>query len=203
MFREELSCSSADLVFFQALCFLGDLLYADPSIATPFLDDLIRQIQHFATILRLAPARVKQSKTVYMPRELKTCTHIFVKQDPIKPYLTPVYSGPFLVVSRTDKTFRILSNGRVISVAVNNVKPCFRLKNSEEISHDSTLFMITLQIARKILTEYSEILTEYSETDNPELSLPYHVSNVPENEHQLPSFINECWQLEETHLSFA
>ena len=41
-------------------------------------------MQHFATTLRPAPTQVKQSKTVYMPRELKTCTHIFVKQDPIK-----------------------------------------------------------------------------------------------------------------------
>ena len=67
MFREELGCSSADLVFFQALRLPSDLFIADPSIATPFSDDLIRQMQHFATTLLPAPTRVKLNKTVYVP----------------------------------------------------------------------------------------------------------------------------------------
>ena len=140
MFREELGCSYTDFVFFQALHLPGDLLIADPSIANHFSEDLIRQMQHFATSLRLAPTRVKQSNTLYMPRKLKICTHIFVKQNPIKPNLTPVYSGLFLVIFRTDKTFCILSNDRFISVAVNKVKPCFRLQNSAQISHAFTVF---------------------------------------------------------------
>ena len=93
-------------------------------------------MQHFATTLRPGPTRLEQGQTVYMPRELKTCTHIFVKvrlnkqtvypikryiQDPIKPNFTPVYSGPFYR-DRIDKTFGILSNDCVISVAINNAK---------------------------------------------------------------------------------
>ena len=106
----------------QALRLPSDLLIADPSIATPLSEDLIRQMRHFATTLRPAPTRVKQSKTVCMPRELQTCTHIFVKQESIKPYFTPVYFRLFLVVYRTGKTFPILSNNRVVG-AVNNAKP--------------------------------------------------------------------------------
>ena len=76
-----------------------------------------------------------------MPPELKTCSHIFVKQDPIKPYLTSPYSGPYLVVSRTDKTFRVLNNDRIMSVAINSVKPCFQLNNAEDVSGEMPIFL--------------------------------------------------------------
>ena len=93
---------------------------------------LIGQIRHFAASIRPSPTRVEQSKKIYMSPELKTCSHIFVKQDPIKPNLTQPYFGPYLVVSRTDKTFRVLNNDRIMSDAINNVKPCFQLNNAED-----------------------------------------------------------------------
>ena len=143
MFREELGCSSADLVFFQALRLPGDILLTEHPPDTPFSEHLVRQMQQFATTIRPVPTRVEQNKRVYMPPQLKTCTHIFVKQDPIKPNLTPAYAGPYLVISRTDKTFRVLNNSKIMSVAINNVKPCFQLKNSQEIEADTAIFAET------------------------------------------------------------
>ena len=140
MFCEKLGCSSAEFVFFSSSAPSRRFTYCGFIDSDANFGRLNSTTQHFATTLCPVPMQVEQSKTVYVPRELKTCTHIFVKQDPIKPDLTPVYSVPFLVVYCTDKTFCILSNDRVISVTVNNVNPCFRLKNSAEISHDSTVF---------------------------------------------------------------
>jgi len=177
MFRAELGCSSADIVFFQALRLPGDFLLTDPSIEKPFSEPLIRQMQHFAATLRPSPTRVEQHKPVYMPRELQTCSHIFVRQDPIKPNLTPVYSGPYLVVSRTDKTFRVLNNDRVTSVAINNVKPCFQLKNSAEISHDSTIFDDS---------DGHESLATFVKNVTPPCALSSHDFSIPEHEPQCP-----------------
>ena len=83
---------------------------------------------------------------VYMLRALKTYIHIFVKQDAIKPNLTPAYSGLFLVVSRTVKTFRILSYNHVVSVAVNNASDASGLKTQQKFL-TSPQFLITLQMA--------------------------------------------------------
>ena len=143
MYREELGCSSADLVFFQALRLPGDILLTEHPPDTPFSEHLVRQMQQFATTIRPVPTRVEQNKRVYMPPQLKTCTHIFVKQDPIKPNLTPAYAGPYLVISRTDKTFRVMNNSKIMSVAINNVKPCFQLKNSQEIEAETAIFAET------------------------------------------------------------
>ena len=139
MFKPELGCSSAELVYFQSLRLPGDFFLANPS-EEPFPESLIGEMKRFAANIHPAPTRVKQAKRVYMPRELKTCSHIFVKLDPIKPNLTPAYAGPYFVISHTDKTFKVLKNDRILKLAVNNVKPCFELKKIEDISDSSPIF---------------------------------------------------------------
>ena len=139
MHRRELGCSSADIVFFQSLRLPGDMFLPTRN-ENAFSATLIGQMRRFAASIRPSSTRVEQSRKIYMPPELKTCSHIFVKQDPIKPNLTPPYSGPYLVVSRTDKTFRVLNNDRIMSVAINNVKPCFQLNNAEDVSAEMPIF---------------------------------------------------------------
>ena len=143
MFREELGCFSADLVFFQAIRLPGNILLTEHPPDTPFSEHLIRQMQQFATTIQPVPTRVKQNKRLNMPPQLKTCTHIFLKENPIKPNLTPAYAGPYLVISRTDKMFLVLNNSKIMSVAVNNVKHCFQLKNSQKIEADYAVFAET------------------------------------------------------------
>ena len=41
------------------------------------------------------------------------------------------------------KTFRVLNNSKIMSVTINNVKPCFQLKNSQEIEDDTAIFAET------------------------------------------------------------
>ena len=44
------------------------------------------------------------------------------------------------VLSRTDKTFKIVNNDKVQHVAINNDKPCFTLRQSSEITAHSSIF---------------------------------------------------------------
>ena len=64
-----------------------------------FSESLIAQMRKFAASIRPKLTKVKQTKQIYMPRELETCSHVFIKQDPIKSNITPAYAGPFFVVS--------------------------------------------------------------------------------------------------------
>ena len=139
MFRHELRCFPSDLVFFQSLRLPGDFMLTSPS-ENRFSESLIAEMRTFAASIRPEPTRVEQTKRIYMPRELETCSHVFVKQDSIKLNLTPAYAGPFFVVSRSDKTFRVLKNDRIMRVAINNIKPCFQLKNAAGISSELPIF---------------------------------------------------------------
>ena len=139
MHHRELGCSSADILFFQSLRLPADMFLPTRN-ENAFSATLIGQMRRFAASICPSPTRVEPSKKIYMPPELKTCSHIFVKQDPIKPNLTPPNSGPYLVISRTDKTFRVLNNDQIMSVAIINVKPCFQLNNAEDVSAETPIF---------------------------------------------------------------
>ena len=70
--------------------------------------ELISSLKSFASQCRPIDTRVAQIPKTHMPHSLHSCTHVFVKKDPIKSNLTPTYDGPFQVLSRTAKTFTIL-----------------------------------------------------------------------------------------------
>ena len=63
------------------------------------------EICQLASSNPLESTRVEQTKRIYMPRELKTHFHVFVKQDIIKPNLTPACADLYFVDSRSDKSF--------------------------------------------------------------------------------------------------
>ena len=84
MYRNELECSPSDLMFFQPLRLPGDFFAETPSTTTSFAPELLVQMQQFAASLKPIPTRVAQHRPTHLPTELKTCSSVFVKVDPLK-----------------------------------------------------------------------------------------------------------------------
>ena len=101
---------------------------------------------------------------MYIPPELKTCSHVFIKVDPIKSNLTPTYAGPYPVVSQTEKTFKILHNHKLQQVAINNVKPSFPLQSPEHVATELPIFSLPSSQNDAISTSIA--FTKSSSTDN-------------------------------------
>ena len=89
MYRTELGCSSVDFIFFQGLRLLGNLFITTPPSQSPLAQNIIFQIKKFAPSLKPTLSQVHQTRLVYLPSELKMCTQVFVRIDPIKPNLVP------------------------------------------------------------------------------------------------------------------
>ncbi|KAF0309634.1 hypothetical protein FJT64_019268 [Amphibalanus amphitrite] len=62
-------------------------------------------------------------RPVYLPRQLRDASHVYIRRDGYKPPLVPPYDGPFAVVRRTAKTVTVLRNGREDVIAIDRVKP--------------------------------------------------------------------------------
>ena len=127
MYKSDLKCSSAELVYGQTLRLPGDLCFDTPQPASAPFDDVLTSMRQFANSCKPISTRVCQSNRVHLPDSLSSCSHVYIKVDPIKPNLTPSYDGPFLVMSRTDSTFNVLRHNQLYSVAINNVKPAYTL----------------------------------------------------------------------------
>ena len=117
--KEELGCSSAEMMFGHSLKLPVDLL-GEPTaeILTPC---------SYADSLRIAMQRLSYpvtrpvSRKSYIDPKLPLSTHVFVRND-AKHGLQPYYRGPYKVIERHDKYYSIQLDGRVDKVSVDRLK---------------------------------------------------------------------------------
>jgi hypothetical protein len=66
--------------------------------------------------IRPVPATSLARPGPFVHKDLLTCTHVFLQQDANRSALEPPYSCLYCVVSRREKTLRMLGRGNTISV---------------------------------------------------------------------------------------
>ncbi|KAF4527544.1 hypothetical protein B566_EDAN014940 [Ephemera danica] len=57
--------------------------------------------------------------------------HVFLRTDLSRASLEPPYTGPYEVLSRNDKTFKILVKNKTVVVSIDRLKPAYILDDSE------------------------------------------------------------------------
>ncbi len=82
--------------------------------------------------LRPVPTRLA-NKPVFVPSDLRTCSHVFLRHDAIRRPLQPVYDGPFRVVNRGEKNFTIIKGGKGDTASIDLLKPAY-LDSGESVS---------------------------------------------------------------------
>ena len=99
--KEDLNCSAAEMVFGEALRLPGEFFVsadADWTADPVLVSDLRQRIRQLRPI---APDWYGgQTRRNYVPRELSTATHVFVRVDAHRRPLQAPYQGPFKVVER-------------------------------------------------------------------------------------------------------
>ncbi|GFR14488.1 retrovirus-related Pol polyprotein from transposon 412 [Trichonephila clavata] len=71
-------------------------------------------------------------QTIFVSKDLATCNHVFLRTDSLRKGLQPPYEGPYKVVDRTEKVFRIVRHGKEVSVSIDRLKPAYIPKESED-----------------------------------------------------------------------
>lgn len=67
------------------------------------------------------PTRWHGGRDVYLPFDLHTATHVYVRHDNHRPPLTRPYDGPFRVLRRFDKHFTLDVNGKTKEITVDRL----------------------------------------------------------------------------------
>jgi hypothetical protein len=128
-FKTDLQASVAELVYGEPLRIPGVLLTAttDPVEPAP----LITQLRQHMVRLRPVPAARHVSPTTFVHKDLHNCTHVFLRQDAIRRPLEPHYSVPHQVLSRSQKTMKLLVRGKPVTVSIDRVKPAYILNEAD------------------------------------------------------------------------
>jgi hypothetical protein len=113
--KEDSGISAAELVYGAALALLAEFLSAAEPPAAEFLQ---KQIEIPGT-RPLSYAEVAAKP----PAALLQASHVYVRRVGALPPLAALYVGPYEVLERTDKYFRLSVGGREEAVSIDRLKP--------------------------------------------------------------------------------
>lgn len=124
--KDDIKASAAELVFGEPLRLPGE--FFAPSTGTN------HDVTNFTSRLRLhmsklapTPGSRHTNRTFYIPRDMATADYVYLRQDAVRRSLEPPYCGPYKVLKRGEKTFRIAIQDRQVTVSVDRLKPAYMI----------------------------------------------------------------------------
>lgn len=126
--KEDLKTTSAELVYGQQLSLPGEFFTESPrESTTEFINKLRRNLQQHVSV---NPKRHGLHKP-FVPKDLKNCSHVFQRRETVIKSLQNPYDGPYKVITRNVKTFKILINNQNKTVSIDRLKPAFVSKDND------------------------------------------------------------------------
>ncbi len=124
--KEDLGHSSAEMVYGENLRLPG-FFYEKMSITTPepFIKSVIKKV---GKLPMTQPKRHGDTPS-FVDKKLRSCSHVMVRQDKVRPALSSPYLGPFEVISKERDYFVINFGDRQDSVTIDRLKPAFLAKD--------------------------------------------------------------------------
>jgi transposase InsO family protein len=130
-FKDDLQSSSAELVYGEPLRLPGEFFEPVEAGSTD-LSEFSARIKDFAERIRPVPASRHGDAKVFIYKELANTDYVFLRDDALRGALTPAYTGPYKVITRGDKVFKILVNGKEATVTINRLKPAHLMSEKTE-----------------------------------------------------------------------
>ena len=120
--KDGLIHSSAEMVYGQPLVVPGEFFPYDSTADQSHAETLRRIVKDLAPC---RPSKQHQHTTSYVPAELKSSDYAFIREDAHKPPLSNPYRGPYRVLARTDKSYRIQLDNREDWISIDRLKPAY------------------------------------------------------------------------------
>lgn len=118
--KSDLGYSSAELLYGATLALPGTMV-SPVSLSCPDPSSFVDRLRsYFATLPPLHPRA--QSIKSRVPKDIETWTHVFVRDDAVRRPLTSPYKGPYKVLERNSKFFKLDIKGRREIVSVDRLK---------------------------------------------------------------------------------
>ena len=167
--KQDLNCSAAEMVFGEALRLPGEFFVSadgDCAANPAFVIDLRQKNPAFVIDLRQKMRLVPpvwhggEARRKYVPRELAAATHVFVRVGAQRGPLQSPYQGPFKVIDRQCKFYKLDLGTRQDTVSIDRLKPAFLEEATDAIeprcpAGAAEVRSPTDQIIRETLTQRS------------------------------------------------
>ncbi|XP_061717484.1 uncharacterized protein LOC133525211 [Cydia pomonella] len=124
--KEDLQASAAELVYGEPLRLPGQ--FFTPSKEPVDVTDFAGRLRSYMSKLAPQPTAWHSNRLFYLPKDLQTSSHVFLRQGPARRPLQPAYTGPHRVIKRRDKTYDIDVSGKEVTVTLDRLKPAYVMR---------------------------------------------------------------------------
>nr|XP_036234360.1 uncharacterized protein LOC118683918 [Bactrocera oleae] len=135
--KKLLKATPADIIYGNTLRLPGQQFFEDHThnvTEGEFVGNLRIRMQ----ALRPSPTTNNSAHAPFMEKNLHTAPSVFVRNDAIRQPLQPPYEGPFLVVERSDKFFKVKIRGKDVNISIDRLKSAFVAEDSQNPSNQTT-----------------------------------------------------------------
>lgn len=139
--KDDIDASPAEMLYGQTLRLPGELF--DSIKATPKPNnenDFVSRFREQMRTLKPTTTAHHTNDKPFVNKALFTSSHVFVRNDKVKPPLTKPFDGPFKVIERGEKHFKLEVKGKLTNISIDRMKPAFvpADENENETSKEQT-----------------------------------------------------------------
>ncbi|KXJ67993.1 hypothetical protein RP20_CCG006763 [Aedes albopictus] len=125
--------SASDMLYGTAIRIPGAMMEKQPLRGST--ESFVTNLREKMSSVVPRPASNNDTKRhVFVPKDLGTCTHVFLKTDKVRAALEPPFTGPYEVLTRTSKTLTIKIKNKEVTVSIDRLKPAYFAKDPDPSS---------------------------------------------------------------------
>ena len=127
--KQDINASPADMTYGSTLRIPGE--FFDTNFERPDENNFVGTLRKRMQNLRPTETANHSNENVFTQKQLSTCKHVFVRTDAVTTPFQAPYEGPFKVLQKFDKYFKLQIKNRVAKISVD------RLKAAHMVNEDS------------------------------------------------------------------
>ncbi|KAJ0172483.1 hypothetical protein K1T71_011622 [Dendrolimus kikuchii] len=136
--RTDSGVSAAELTFGKTLRLPGEFYDTSKDVDSSNPYSMVEKIRE--TINNYRPMRDNlSSRKIFIHLDLQDCDFVFIRDDTVHKSLKPPYDGPYKVLNRNSKVFKIRLPNRDAHISIDRLKPAFTINESETFVYKEPL----------------------------------------------------------------
>nr|XP_015929393.2 uncharacterized protein LOC107456126 [Parasteatoda tepidariorum] len=146
-FKEDLKCTSAELVYGMTLRLPGEFLAPTSNSDESHPSVFVNQLKNMMPSIAPTPASSHSEPGSFVHPSLASYTHVFVRHGVVKKPLQTPYDGLFQVIDRAEKFLTISINNKPTTISIDRLKPSFSV-NFDKTSSTESVSKASVPISR-------------------------------------------------------
>lgn len=128
--RADTGFSSAELTYGRTIRLPGDF-YDVNKIHYENIEEYVSKLRDI--IIKYKPTKRENvdSRNFFVHKDLESCEYVFIRNDTVRRPLQHPYDGPYRVIARNNKVFKIQLSNRETNISIDRLKPAYILVDKD------------------------------------------------------------------------